>query len=155
MSLVTAKFVQTVTFEYKEIIEPQTYKFEVDNLTFGFEQIGEQFTFLNDDEQVVNRGWRFVMGFQSRYMRKADSTTADFTQLLNDAYLPIGDTRVRIEGIDMPLITINFPIENRSIQVRRQRLIPSFDFTVRAISKATVLPSWFRFVKDSPGYLTI
>lgn len=154
MSLVTAKFVQSVTFE-TTMFGVQAVSYEADNLTFGFEQIGEQYTFLDDSEEVVFRGFRFVMGFQSRYMRKADGNSGGITDVINISRLPGVTTKVRIDGIGMPFTEVYFPIENRLIGVRRQRIIPAFDFSLRAKEKEEVMPEWFRFTKDAPGYLTV
>ena len=149
MSLVTAKFVQKVRFSVVDGATTNTYEFEVSNMSFGYAELSESYTFVDDSKEKVIRGWRFVAGFDTPWLRRADATS-DVQDVLNNQDKEISFI---VLGIGMTAVEVVLNPVNDVIQVDKQRIKFSFDLSMEAKNKVLSVPAWFKHTRAKPGYL--
>ena len=148
MSLLTAKFAQKVRFTVTGI-DVNNHDFEVSNMTFGFVEIAEPYTFVDYSKEKVTIGWRFVCGWDTPWMRRADSTS-DIQDVINNQDNPI---TFLIVGIGMTAVPVVLNPVSDVIQVEKQRLKFTFDIAMEGKDKVSSIPAWFKHTRAKPGYL--
>lgn len=156
MSLITSTFAQQVRFETSEG-GLKLYNFEADNITFGYEDIAEEFEFVDYSRDISHLGFRFFLELDMRYLRQGEdgivSGSFGITDLINGAYsTTLG---VSILGISMPVISVVMEPGTTAARVRRQRIQRPFSRSFYGKVKVDSIPSWFEYAKQAPGYLTI
>lgn len=156
MSLITSTFAQQVRFQTSED-GLKLYNFEADNITFGYEDIAEEFEFVDYSRDISHLGYRFFLDLDMRYLRKGGrgpgSGGFGIVDLINGAYsTTLG---VSVLGISMPVISVVMEPGSSSARVRRQRIGRPFSRSFYGKVKVDSIPSWFEYAKQAPGYLTI
>ena len=149
MSLITSKFVQKVRFNVSDGLTTVSHEFEVSNMTFGYSEISESYTFVDDSKEKVVRGWRFVAGFDTPWLRRADSAS-DIQDVINNQNK---DISFLILGIGMAAVPVVLNPVNDVIQVEKQRIKFTFDIAMEGKNKVSAIPSWFKHTRAKPGYL--
>ena len=156
MSLITSTFAQQIRFQTSESGFKQ-YNFEADDVVFGYEDIAEEFEFVDYSRDISHLGFRFVMNIDMRYLRQGQPGTGSgnfgITDMINGAYsTTLG---VSVLGIGMPTISVVMEPGTTAARVRRQRIQRPFSRSFYGKGKVNSIPSWLEYAKQAPGYLLI
>lgn len=126
--------------------------FEIRDGVIGFDEKRRDFELVNGDIEKYLEHYRFVLGIQSPYIRRAGSGSYDFADVLRD--IDAGSTvNVTIPALQIPAYHIVKVTSGISQRISRQHFKPSLDYVFQAVKVESTLPTWFNFTKDSPGYL--
>lgn len=126
--------------------------FEIRDGVIGFDEKRRDFELVNGDIEKYLEHYRFVLGIQSPYIRRAGSGSYDFADVLRD--IDAGSmVYVTVPALQIPAYRVVKVTSGISQQITRQLLKPSLDYVFQAVKVESTLPTWFNFTKNSPGYL--
>jgi hypothetical protein len=151
LNLASNALIEITLSEYLIGEEATLWRFELRDATIAMIENVRNYELINEELIQQHVSWRPVFGFSTPYIRRANTGSYDFLDVINE--FDTGEVYVLLPEVRSETYKVIKDNDTFSVGVNRHFIRPSVDFACRSVSTITNLPDWYKFTKSKPSYL--